>query len=116
MTTAWRKNTLQYQGYSPELDLVVTGPRGCLVAFCIGWIREMDGVLCGQIEPLGVHQAYRGQGLGKAILSEGLRRLYGMGVNNIFVETDLFRDTALTLYETLGFQVIRDVLVFRKDY
>ena len=116
MTTAWRRRTLQQDGYLPDLDLVVTSPDGSLVAFCICWLGEVSGVLCGQIEPMGVSQTFRGQGLGKAILSEGLRRLCEKAAKKIFVETDYFRNAALSLYESSGFQVRRDVLVYRKDF
>jgi hypothetical protein len=33
----------------------------------------------------------------------------------VFVETDKYRNAALELYQAVGFQVIRDVLVYRKD-
>jgi ribosomal protein S18 acetylase RimI-like enzyme len=31
-------------------------------------------------------------------------------------ETDNYQNTAMRLYESVGFQVIREVLVYRKDY
>ena len=49
-------------------------------------------------------------------LAEGLRRLRGDGAKNIFMETDNWRNTAFQLYESLGFRVKRDVLVYWKDY
>jgi ribosomal protein S18 acetylase RimI-like enzyme len=36
-------------------------------------------------------------------------------VKNIYVETDSYCDTAFRLYESMGFEVIRDVLIYRKD-
>jgi ribosomal protein S18 acetylase RimI-like enzyme len=35
---------------------------------------------------------------------------------SIFVETDTYRNTAFRLYESVGFRVVREVLVYRKDY
>ncbi len=32
------------------------------------------------------------------------------------VETDNYRDAAFALYTGVGFQVVEDVLVFRKEY
>jgi len=49
-------------------------------------------------------------------LAEGLQRLQARGARQIFVETDSYRNTAFQLYESFDFQVIRDVLVYRKDY
>ena len=62
------------------------------------------------------HPDFRHLGLGRAILQEGLRRLYAQGVQEVFVETDNYRDAAFALYESVGFRVVREVLVFRKDY
>jgi ribosomal protein S18 acetylase RimI-like enzyme len=63
-----------------------------------------------------VHADFRGLGLGRAILAECLRRMRQRGARRMFVETDNYRDAALELYESAGFRVIQDVLVFRKDY
>ena len=52
----------------------------------------------------------------RTALTEGLRRLHAHGAQNIYVETDSFRNTAFALYESVGFEVIQDVLVYRKDY
>jgi hypothetical protein len=34
----------------------------------------------------------------------------------MYVETDNYRDEAFRLYESVGYRVIQDVLVYRKDY
>jgi ribosomal protein S18 acetylase RimI-like enzyme len=118
MTTGWRQHVLQRPEYRPELDLVAVAPSGAPAAFCVGWFdpHGPSGIPSGQIEPLGVHEDYRRLGLGKAVLVEGLRRLYDMGAQQVFVETDNYRDAAFHLYEWAGFQVRRNVLVYRKDY
>lgn len=116
MTVEWRARTLQQPAYRPDLDLVAATLDGRLAAFCVGWLQQgADGVR-GQIEPLGVHPNFQGLGLGRAILSEALRRLYEQGAQEILVETDNYRDAAFALYEAVGFQVLQHVLVFRKDY
>jgi ribosomal protein S18 acetylase RimI-like enzyme len=116
MTAAWRARTLQQPAYRPALDLVGVAADGRLAAFCVGWLHAGPAGVCGQIEPLGVHPAFQGLGLGRAILTEGLRRLYEQGAQKILVETDNYRDAAFALYESVGFRMERTVLVFRKDY
>jgi len=117
MTTAWRARTLCRPEYIPDADLVVIAPDGRLAGFCIGWLApNVAGEAVGHIEPLGVHPDFRHLGLGRAVLSECLRRLYRCGAHHILVETDNYRGAALDLYESVGFRVDRDVLVFRKDY
>ncbi len=117
MTLDWRLRTLQQPGYEPELDLVVEAPDGRLAAFCVGWLNGNSlGQSIGQIEPLGCHADFRQYGLGRVVLAEVLRRMQALGVAKVYVETDNYRDTAFRLYEHSGFQTIRPVLVFRKDY
>lgn len=115
MTVEWRRRTLQHPDYRPDLDLVVEAPDGRLAAFCIAWIRQVGDVVMGQIEPLGSHVNYSNRALGRLALAEALRRLQAHGAQIIRVETDNYRNTAMRLYESLGFRVKRDVWMFRKD-
>lgn len=114
MTIDWRTRTLQHPDYKPDLDIVVESPDGRLVAFCICWLDDKSHD--GHIEPLGSHSEVRQYGLGRAALSEGLRRLQSFGAQDVFVETDNYRDAAFRLYESFDFQTIQDVRVYRKDY
>ncbi len=130
MTVEWRARTLRRPEYTPDLDLVAVDPGGSLAGFCIGWLSPVYEAQearsagashdtrerSGRIEPLGVRRAFRGLGLGRALLIEALRRLSGPGSREVCLETDHYRDAALALYEALGFCTIRDVLVYRKDY
>lgn len=118
MTREWRARTLRRPEYRPELDLVAVAPGGRLAAFCVCWfdLHGPGGRPAGQIEPLGVGQEFRRLGLGRAILAEGIRRLHRLGVEQVLVETDNFRDAAFALYRSSGFRVARNVLMFRRDY
>jgi mycothiol synthase len=116
MTTEWRTRTLRRPEYRPDLDLVAVAPDGRLGAFCVCWLDNDSEHPGAQIEPLGVHQDFRQLGLGRAILSEALWRLDHCGADRVYVETDKYRNAALGLYEAVGFRVIHDVLVYRKDY
>ena len=117
MTVDWRRRTLQHPDYRPDLDVVIAAPDGRLAAFCIGWAVVIPGEgLTGHIEPLGCHQDFRRYALGRLALVEVLRRMQAIGVQSIYVETDNYRDTALALYESVGFRIARNVLVYRKDF
>ncbi len=115
ITEPWRGRTLQRPEYTADLDLVAVTPDGHLAAFCIGWLTP-DGPRRGQIEPLGVHPDFQGRGLGRDILIEGLRRLSAHGAEEIFVETDTYRNPALALYTSVGFRKVRDICVYGKNY
>lgn len=117
MTIAWRERTLQRPEYIPDLDLVCVAPNGQLAAFCICWLdKDPNGNVSGQIEPLGVHADFRKLGLARSILATGLKRLTAKGATKIYVQTDNFRNAAFELYESVGFHVIEDILMYRKDY
>lgn len=93
---------------------MVESPDERLVAFCVCWFDKHS--LAGHVEALGSHKDFRPYALGRVVLSEGLRCLQALGAQNIFVETDNDRTTAFRLYESFDFQVIQNVLVYRKDY
>lgn len=117
MTAEWRTRILHCPEYLPELDLVAVAAGGSLIAFCICWLgKDSQEEVVGQIEPLGVHPAFHQLGLGRAILSEALRRMRHFGVNRIYLQTDTYRNAALQLYKAMGFCFYQDVLVYRKDY
>ncbi len=117
MTADWRFRTLQRPEYRPELDLVAVAPDGSLVGCCVCWIAVDDtGRLRGQIEPMGVCEGHRRRGVGRALVSEGLRRLRSGGATGTYVQTENYRGPALGLYESVGFRVVRDVWIYRKDY
>jgi mycothiol synthase len=108
----WRSRTLAQPAYQPDLELVAVDANGRVAGFCIRWLNQRGG----QIEPMGVHPDFRGRGLGRALLAEGIRRLQGRGVGRILAATDDFREAACGLYESVDFRVIEPVWVWRKDF
>jgi mycothiol synthase len=117
MTESWRARTLTHPGYRPELDLVAVDQQGNLAGFCICWFTPHGpGRLpSGQIEPLGVRADLRNAGVARALMAEGVKRMIGMGAQQIFVETDNYRGAAFNLYTSAGFVIAEHVLVYRKD-
>jgi ribosomal protein S18 acetylase RimI-like enzyme len=116
MTAAWRARTTQMPGYRNALDLALTAEAGELCGFCVAWLRERKpGERVGQIEPLGIKQAYRGRGLSQALLAEAVQRLRDDGAGRIYVETDEQRESAMAAYRAMGFEVTRQVRVYRYD-
>jgi ribosomal protein S18 acetylase RimI-like enzyme len=118
MTSAWRHRTLSHAAYLPQLDLVATDTENQLVGFCIGWFTPHgpNHQPAGQIEPMGIREEIRRQGLGGALLTECLARLAAVGAASVFVETDNYRDAAFSFYQTMDFRIVQDVTVYRKEY
>jgi len=91
--------------YRADLDVVVEGPDGAFAAFCLCWLDE--GSATGLLEPVGVDPRYRGRGLGRAVVAEGLRRLQGLGARSAAVVTGEGNTAAWRLYERCGFEIER---------
>lgn len=98
--------------YRPDLDLVAVAPNGEFVSYCILWYDERTRV--GEYEPVGAHPDWRRQGITRAVLVEGLRRLRGLGAERAIVLTNTSNAPAIRLYESVGF-VLHDHERYYKD-
>ena len=90
-------------GYHPQLDLVAVAPDGVFASYCICWFDPLNQ--CGEFEPVGTRASFRKQGIGKALIREGLRRLWTLGATSAIVLTNYGNDPARHLYESAGFQI-----------
>lgn len=74
------------------------------IAFCRTRIYPADEEPYGEVKLIGVLPAWRGRGLGRALLRWGIRRLQGRGVPTIALAVSAGNEHALRLYEAHGFQ------------
>jgi ribosomal protein S18 acetylase RimI-like enzyme len=65
----------------------------------------------GFLQRLAVHPDAIGQGLGRALVNDGLNWLQRRGVSTVFVNTQFANDRARGLYEAVGFRRSTDDLV-----
>ena len=87
--------------YRLDLDIVVQDTGGQILAFCLIWYDEENQM--GVFEPVGCHPDYRRKGCARAVMIEGLRRLFAMGANQAVVGSQCVNGVANHLYESLGF-------------
>jgi GNAT superfamily N-acetyltransferase len=73
----WYRNIQTAPLYRRDLDLVAVAPDGAIAAFCTIWFDDVTRNGC--FEPVATVPAHQRRGLGKALLTEGLRRLRRMG-------------------------------------
>jgi mycothiol synthase len=98
--------------YRPDLDLVAALPGGGFAAYCICWLDAANQT--GEFEPVGTRPAARGQGLGKAVIVEGLRRLRDAGARTAIVFTPRHNQPAQRLYQSAGFQIITSEYMYER--
>ncbi|MEO0828515.1 MAG: GNAT family N-acetyltransferase [Cyanobacteria bacterium J06642_9] len=105
--------------YDPKLDQIAVTPDGTLAAFCYCKIHAQDnlrkGAKEGWVNVLGTRRGYRQQGLGRAMLSTGLRQLKAAGMATALLGVDSINPSgALKLYQSVGFQQLYTTLVYQK--
>ena len=91
---------MQAPNYVVDLDMVAVAPDGTFGAFCMCWVDSVNHV--GQFEPVGTAPHFRKQGLARATLTEGLRRMQQVGATTAIVIVDEDEQPAKQLYESVG--------------
>ena len=92
---------------------------GCVVASASTWSLEPLsagwGVRAAGLVALEVDESVRRQGIATHLVSEVMRQLASQGVGLIQVQTMRGNQPALKLYEKLGFRLVDQGAVYRKD-
>jgi ribosomal protein S18 acetylase RimI-like enzyme len=84
--------------YRASLDCVVEAPDRRFAAYCLIWPDDENRV--GELEPVGVREEFRRRGLGAAVCTFALRRLYEEGGREAIVYC--VTEAACGLYESIG--------------
>jgi len=91
----------------------VRSPDGPGASACTIWLDPVNGI--GLFEPVGTHPDFQRQGLGKAVMAEGLRRMRAAGMRRAIVGFDPNNKAALALYTSMGFQASAYFATVRKE-
>lgn len=95
----WYRNIQCVPIYRRDLDIVAVASNGDLAAFCTVWFDDITRTAV--FEPVGTHPDHQKRGLGKAVMSEGLRRARRLGATLATVSS--YSAGAHALYESMGF-------------
>jgi mycothiol synthase len=95
----WYKNVQRVPLYRRDLDIVAVASNGELAAFCTVWFDDVTRTAV--FEPVGTHPDHQKRGLGKAVMTEGLRRARALGASLATVSS--YGKAAHALYESMGF-------------
>jgi predicted N-acetyltransferase YhbS len=82
--------------YRRELAVVVQAANGDFASFCGMWYDRLNRF--AYIEPVATDPAYRGKGIGKTAVMEGIRRCGELGATIVYVWSDL------PFYSAMGFR------------
>jgi len=103
---------MQLPGYHRQLDIVTVAPNGVIAAYVNGWIDPVNKI--GDFGPVGALETYRRQGLTRAALLEGLRRMKAYGLDRVCISTGVTNVPAKQLYESIGFKIVNRYLDYVK--
>jgi ribosomal protein S18 acetylase RimI-like enzyme len=103
---------MRLPGYHRDLDIVAVAPDGVIAAYVNGWPDPVNRI--GDFGPVGARPAYRRQGLTRAVLLEGLRRMQACGMDRVCVSTGVSNTPARLLYESVGFSIVNEYLEYVK--
>jgi mycothiol synthase len=103
---------MRLPGYHRDLDVVAVTSDGIIAAYVNGWVDPVNRI--GDFGPVGTRPAYRRQGLMRAVLLEGLRRLKAHGMDRVCVSTGVSNIPAIRLYESIGFEIVNQYLDYVK--
>ncbi|MCJ7514885.1 MAG: GNAT family N-acetyltransferase [Dehalococcoidia bacterium] len=100
-------------------DVILALDKGEVTGYC--WTESECGSEPptrqpeGHIYMLGVDGRYRGKGLGRQLLRMGLWHLKKQGCELIDITVDTQNVAAITLYQSLGFQLCRETVWYEKS-
>ncbi len=94
---SWYRNIQTAALYRRDLDIVAVAPDGSVAAFCTAWLDDVTRSAI--FEPVATVPAHQRRGLGKAMMTEAMRRLQRMGALHVSVAG--FSTRAIALYTSV---------------
>jgi ribosomal protein S18 acetylase RimI-like enzyme len=103
MDEEYRLAMMRVEGYDRSLDLLLETAGGELAAYCTCSIESINGLLVGYTDPVGVDSRYHRRGLGRAVLTAGVRALSERGVACIRLGTSSENISMQELAKAVGY-------------
>ncbi|RCX16700.1 acetyltransferase (GNAT) family protein [Fontibacillus phaseoli] len=108
--TPEHEQALKAEMLRPHVDLklkvAAITSDGNLAAYCGMWYEPEVGYAV--VEPVATDPAFRKQGLGKAVVLEGIRRVHSLGAKTVLV------GSSQTFYYRIGFRPYASATLWRK--
>ena len=87
--------------YREELDLVAVAPDGTIASFCTFRLDPYSKII--SLEPMGTNPDHRRIGLGKTIITEGIKRSMKYNPPFFYIDGAANNPAANRLYDVTGF-------------
>ncbi|MFX0124339.1 MAG: GNAT family N-acetyltransferase [Candidatus Hodarchaeota archaeon] len=87
--------------YQEELDLVAVTPDGTIASFCTFRVDPKSKII--SLEPMGTNPDFRRLGLGKTIITEGIKRSMKFNPPFFYIDGAANNPAANRLYDVTGF-------------
>jgi mycothiol synthase len=109
----WQRDMMELRPFDPSL-WVIASIGDQIVGECLCHLSREFGPEDGWISIVGIRPEWRGRGLGRAVLTEGLRLLQEAGFATASLHVDAANTPAVSLYRSLGMEIARTRLHFAK--
>jgi mycothiol synthase len=107
---AWHLADLDERTHEPWFDpsgFLLLEIDGRIAASCWTKVHELHPDRFGEIYVISVHPDFQRHHLGRVMVTQGLNVLYRKGVANAVLFVDESNESAMKLYDSLGFQLER---------
>jgi mycothiol synthase len=112
-TPVWEHDMIRSRPHDPALWVLAWADEQ-IVGECLCHANHLGDPNDGWISIIGVLRDYRGQGLGRVLLANGLQRLQDKGFDTASLNVDADNRAAINLYRSLGLDITRQRLHFSK--
>ena len=110
---------IKWRGLDDEICRMTFAKEGDVIAgVCMceesALYNKQNNTNIGWADILGVIKSHRKRGIGRALLSEGMRWIYDTGKDTIYLGVDAENRKALGLYTSLGYKVHTESVSYKK--
>ena len=97
------RRTIRWYEGREDADLVAVSSSGSIASYAVCLIDPVTKL--GEFDPVGARPSHRRQGLSRAVMLTGLKHMKEKGMTNAVVRTNADNYPAISLYESVGFEI-----------
>ena len=98
-----------------EFNDNIIGYIMCKIEFGFSNFRKLGFVKKGHVVSVAVLEQHRGNGVGKALMLEGINGVVSRKSDEIYLEVRTSNEPAIKMYEKLGFQIKSRLRTYYRD-